>query len=184
MTLQLSVPVRNARLDAIETTMGASAKLQIRTGVPPADCAAAATGTLLAELTLPADFFANAASGSKALTGTWSGAGSASGFAGHFRILNNAGSTCHLQGLCSEPWTAAKAYALNQQVHNGGNVYRCTVAGTSAGAGGPTGTGGAITDNTVTWAYVGTQDMALDNTNLANGQAVSITSFTLTDGNA
>ena len=38
MAIQFSVSVRNARLDAIETTVGASPKLQIRTGAAPADC--------------------------------------------------------------------------------------------------------------------------------------------------
>ncbi len=52
-------------------------------------------------------------------------------------------------------WVNATPYVLYDHVTNGGNVYRCTTAGTSAGAGGPTGTGTAITDNTVVWRYVG-----------------------------
>ena len=98
MAIQLSVAARNARLDAIETTAGATAKLQIRSGVQPASCATAASGTLLAELTLPADYLANAASGSKAKAGTWSVAAVAAGTAGHFRIVDNVGTTCHVQG--------------------------------------------------------------------------------------
>lgn len=98
MAIQLSVLARNARLDAIETTAGASAKLQLRTGVQPADCAAAATGTLLAELALPIDYLAAAGAGSKAKAGTWSGTGAAAGAAAHFRIVDNVGTTCHLQG--------------------------------------------------------------------------------------
>lgn len=34
-------------------------------------------------------------------------------------------------------------------------IYRCIVAGTSAGSGGPTGTGTGITDGTVTWDFAG-----------------------------
>ncbi len=98
MAIQLSVTARNARLDTIETTAGTTAKLQLRTGAQPADCATAASGTLLAELTLPSDYLAAAASGSKAKSGTWSGVGAAAGTAAHFRIVDNAGSTCHLQG--------------------------------------------------------------------------------------
>jgi hypothetical protein len=98
MAIQLSVAARNARLDAIETAVGATAKLQIRTGAQPASCAAAASGTLLAELTLPSDYLAAASSGSKSKSGTWSGTGVAAGTAGHFRIVDNAGTTCHLQG--------------------------------------------------------------------------------------
>lgn len=98
MAIQLSVAARNARLDTFESTAGASAKLQIRSGAQPANCAAAASGTLLCEIALPADWMANAASGSKAKSGTWSGSGAAAGTAGHFRIVDNAGTTCHMQG--------------------------------------------------------------------------------------
>lgn len=98
MAIQLSVAARNARLDTFESTAGASAKLQIRSGAQPANCAAAASGTLLCEIALPADWMANAASGSKAKAGTWSGTGAAAGTAGHFRIVDNAGTTCHMQG--------------------------------------------------------------------------------------
>lgn len=98
MAIQLSVAARNARLDAIETTAGATAKLQIRSGAQPANCATAASGTLLCEITLPADYLANASAGSKAKSGTWSGTAAAAGTAGHFRIVDNAGTTCHLQG--------------------------------------------------------------------------------------
>lgn len=51
-------------------------------------------------------------------------------------------------------WAASTAYAKDAVVRNNGLIYICTVAGTSAGAGsGPGGTGGAISDNTVVWAY-------------------------------
>lgn len=98
MALQFSVAVRNARLDAIESTVGTSAKLQLRSGAPPATCATADSGTLLAELSLPSDWMAAASSGSVAKAGTWSGVGVAAGNAGHYRIKNSAGSTTHEQG--------------------------------------------------------------------------------------
>lgn len=69
--IQLSVTVRNARLDAIETAIGTSAILKIRTGSPPANCAASDTGTVLATVNLPSDWMAAAANGSKDLSGTW-----------------------------------------------------------------------------------------------------------------
>ena len=100
MALQYSVAVNNARLDAVETTTGATAKLRIYTGAAPANCAAAATGTLLVDMTLPADWMAAASSGSKAKSGTWSGTGVAAGTAGYFRIVDNAGTTAHIQGTC------------------------------------------------------------------------------------
>lgn len=51
-------------------------------------------------------------------------------------------------------WASGTAYLIGQVVLNGGNLYRCRAAGTSAGSGGPTGTGADITDNTAHWAYV------------------------------
>jgi hypothetical protein len=100
MALQFSVAVRNAALDAIETAIGASPVLELRTGSPPANAAAADTGTVLATLSLPADFMAAASAGQKAKLGTWQDLeADASGTAGHFRIKQ--GATCHIQGTVS-----------------------------------------------------------------------------------
>lgn len=135
MAIQLSVAVRNARLDAIETAIGTSPILRIRTGAAPASCATADSGTALATLNLPADWMANAASGSKSMSGTWQDSSAdASGTAGHFRIYDSTGTTCHLQGTV-----------------------------TATGGGG---------------------DLQVDNVNFATGQQFTVTSFTLTDGNA
>lgn len=99
MALQLSVSVRNARLDAIESTIGTSAILKIRTGAQPADCATADSGTVVATVSLPSDWMAAASSGSKAKSGTWQDTSAdATGTAAHFRIYDSGGSTCHLQG--------------------------------------------------------------------------------------
>ena len=99
MALQYSVAVRNAKLDAVETAIGASAILKFRTGAPPANCAAADSGTVLATLNLPADWMAAAASGQKAKAGTWQDASAdAAGTVGHYRIYATDGVTCHEQG--------------------------------------------------------------------------------------
>ncbi|WP_298399523.1 hypothetical protein [Sphingobium sp.] len=99
MAIQASVTVRNARLDAVETAIGASAIMRVFTGAPPANCAAANSGTVLATLNLPADYMAAAASGQKAKSGTWDDASAdAAGTAGHWRIYASDGTTCHLQG--------------------------------------------------------------------------------------
>ena len=101
--MQFSVPVRNARLDAIETQIGASAILKIRTGAAPASCATADSGTALSIVNLPADWMANAAAGSKAMAGTWSqNAAAAAGTAAHFRIYASDGTTCHMQGTVTQ----------------------------------------------------------------------------------
>src|SRR5262245_40189380 len=135
MALQFSVAVRNARLDAIETAVGTSAVLKIRTGAQPADVATADSGTVLATLNLPSDWLAAASSGSKAKSGTWQDASADNtGTAAHFRIYASDGTTAHLQGSV-----------------------------TATGGGG---------------------DLTVDNTSFASGQNFTVTSFTLTDGNA
>ncbi len=99
MALKYSVAVRNARLDVIETTIGTSAILKIRTGAPPANCAAADSGTVLSTVNLPSDWMAAAASGEKLKSGTWEDTSAdATGTAEHFRIYDSGGSTCHIQG--------------------------------------------------------------------------------------
>lgn len=135
LTLQYSVPLRNAMLDQIETVIGASAILEIRSGAPPANCAAADSGTLLASLALPASWLAAAAAGAVSMSGVWQDpSANAAGVAGHFRIKDNGGTVTGMQG---------------------------TVTGSGGGG-----------------------DMELSNTNIALAQPVSITSFTITGGNA
>lgn len=98
MAIQFADTTRNARLDAIETDLGTSPILEIRTGAQPANCAAADSGTVLATLNLPSDFMAAASGGAKAKSGTWQDASAdASGTAGHFR-LKTSGGVCKVQG--------------------------------------------------------------------------------------
>lgn len=52
-------------------------------------------------------------------------------------------------------WANTTAYVVNDRRTNGGNVYLCITAGTSAGSGGPTTTSADITDGTVHWRYLG-----------------------------
>lgn len=99
MTIQLSTTVRNAMLNAIETAIGTSAVLKVFQGTKPANCAAADAGTVLATLSLPSDYMADAASGSKAKSGTWEdSAADATGTAQYFRLYASDGTTCHAQG--------------------------------------------------------------------------------------
>lgn len=134
MALKLSTAVKNARLDSIESTIGAAAVLKIRTGAAPAAITDADSGDVLATLTLPSDWMAAASNGTKAISGTWQDTSAdAAGTAAHFRIYASDGTTQHIQGSV-----------------------------TATGGGG---------------------DMTLDNTSIASGQSITITTFTLTDGN-
>lgn len=105
MAIQLSTDVRNARLNAIETTIGTSAKLLIFTGSPPASCAASDSGSLLATISLPSDYMEDAAVGAKVKAGTWSVAASGTGTAGHFRIKDSTQTTTHMQGTITSVTT-------------------------------------------------------------------------------
>ena len=78
---------------------------------------------------------AAASSGSKSKSGTWEDlSADATGTAGHFRLYDSAGTTCHLQGTV-----------------------------TATGGGG---------------------DMEVSSTSFTAGQSFTVTTFTLTDGNA
>lgn len=97
MALQFSTTARNNAGDSLETTIGTSPTVEIRSGSVPANCAAADSGTLLATITCPSDFWAAASSGAKALSGSWTVAASSAGTPGHFR-MKSSGGTCHIQG--------------------------------------------------------------------------------------
>ncbi len=59
-------------------------------------------------------------------------------------------------------WAPTTAYVVGDRRSNSGNVYVVTVAGTSAGAGGPSGETTGIVDGTVTWDFVGNGTAAVD----------------------
>lgn len=122
MAIQLSVALRNALLDQLETTIGASAVLEIRTGAPPADCSEADSGDLLASMTLPADWMAAANAGSKALSGTWQDASANNdGVAGHFR-LKSSGGTVHMQGTVTATGDGGDMTLVNTNIASGQTI--------------------------------------------------------------
>lgn len=99
MTIQYSTSVRNAKLDAVETTIGTSAILKLRTGSKPATPATADSGTVVSTISLPSDWMAAASGGSKAKNGTWEDTvADNAGTIGHFRLYASDGTTCHMQG--------------------------------------------------------------------------------------
>ena len=119
----------------VESTIGVSAVLKIRSGSAPANCGTADSGTVLATCTLPSDWMAAASGGTKSLSGTWQDTSAdATGTAAHFRIYASDGTTCGMQGTV-----------------------------TATGGGG---------------------DMTVDNVSFAAAQAFTVTSFTITAGNA
>ncbi len=100
MANQFSTGVRNAIVDIIETTIGTSPTMEIRTGAMPANAAAAATGTVIATIIMPSDWLGAAVGGVKTMLGTWQDASAdATGTAGYFRIIT--AGTCHHQGTAT-----------------------------------------------------------------------------------
>ncbi len=136
MTIQFSVSLRNAMLDSMEVTIGTSAKLQIRTGTQPANCATASSGTLLVEYSLGSDWAANASSGSKAFNATpVTGTAVGTGTALHYRILDSSGTTCHEQGTVSAvPDTTGDIVIDNASIATGQTVVVTSFAKTAPGA--------------------------------------------------
>lgn len=97
----MSDTVKNAMLNAIESAIGTSAVLKIRTGNAPAAIGDADSGTVGATISLDSDWMAAASGGTKALAGTWSDTSAdntADVSAGHFRIYASDGTTQHMQG--------------------------------------------------------------------------------------
>lgn len=92
MAVRLPTASRNAAADAIvdRADAGAAAgKLRIYTGAQPASANDAASGTLLADVTLVDPAFGNAATGVATLADPGAVTGSAAGNAGWFRILDS-----------------------------------------------------------------------------------------------
>ena len=135
MTVQNSVAVRNAGLDAWEVSIGVSAKVRLYTGAQPANCAAAASGTMLVEWTLASDYSPNASGGVKTLSATPIGAtAAAAGTAGHYRIVDNAGTTCHEQGTITATGGGGDATIDNTVIASGQTVNITGWSKTAAGA--------------------------------------------------
>jgi hypothetical protein len=121
MAIQLSTTLRNARNDQVESHIGASPTLEIRTGAQPANCAAADSGTLLVSMALPSDWRTSASSGSSSKNGTWQGTAGATGTGAHFRIKQ--GATCHVQGTVG---MGSGDLSLDNTSIASGQVVTCT----------------------------------------------------------
>jgi hypothetical protein len=135
MAFQFSTTYRNAILDQLETTIGTSAILTLRTGAAPADCATANSGSLIAQINLPSDWMAAASAGSKAKSGTWANTSvGGTGTIAHFRIHDSLGTACHLQGTCSNTGGGADMELDNTVVNAGQSITITTFTLTAPGA--------------------------------------------------
>ena len=123
MAIQFGTTYRNGMLDLFETTVGTAARCIIYTGSPPADCATAASGSVLATIICPSDWMNDAATGSKTLKGTWSVSASGTGTAGYFRIYDSGVSVCSMQGTVG---TSATDMIVDSTSFTSGQTFSIT----------------------------------------------------------
>jgi hypothetical protein len=105
MALQYSDLLRTNQVNQIQPTVQnigtVGNTLRLYTGPPPATCATAEGGTLLASIPLPNPFLNAGTAGvvTIANAASWTTTGLTLGVAGHFRIYDAAGTpVCHMQG--------------------------------------------------------------------------------------
>ncbi len=184
--MNLSITAGTNALTSLFTLLNGGT-LNLYTGTPPATVGTALSGNTLIGT---ADFAAAALSGSIATSGnnvigslaftssTFSTV--AAGTITFARALSSASAAVNDFGA-SSAWLANTVVVLNQMASNGGNLYICTTAGTTAASGGPTGTGSGITDGTAVWAYVqpGTASVTLNNVAVTQNLTVTIGSATI-----
>lgn len=110
----LNVQARNAHLDSSLNTTYANGRFRAYSGSRPATANLAPTGTLLADITIPATPFAAASAGAAAKTGTWQDASADGGSAtavGYWR-LSGTGDDGSLDGAFPRmDFTAAEVVA-------------------------------------------------------------------------
>jgi len=132
VSVQFSTTARNARLDAITSTVGNAGLLRIYTGSAPADCGTAASGTLLAELTCGSPFAGAASSGVLTVTNPGGVSASNTGTAGYYRVYKSDGTTCVAQGTVG---TSGADLNLNTtSILTGGTVTVTAWSWTEGGA--------------------------------------------------
>ncbi len=141
MAIQYDTTHRNNNVADITTQAGTTAYLLIYTGSPPANCATAATGTLLASLPMSNPIAGTPSGGVLTMSAITSEAASATGTAGYWRICtSSAGTTCVAQGLVypTSTLTTSAATASGNVLtfaSTSGLAVGQTVAGTNIPAG-------------------------------------------------
>lgn len=201
MAIQRSVSARDAANNGYSTTLGTSGvTLTLFTGAPPANCAAADSGTALAVLSLPSSPLGASSSAviSKS-AGAWTGTATATGTAGYYRLKASGGAVVE-QGIVAiqttantSAITAAHGNVLTFASAPSGVAVGMTVSGTGVPANtvvesisgatvtmSKTSTAGVSSATTITFG----SDLGLDNTSIASGQTVTIASYSITAGDA
>lgn len=121
MAITFTDTLKAAMLNEIETNIGASAKLRIYSGTPPANAGAALSGnTVLVDIPLGSDYFATTSNGVLTKTGTWQDTSAdATGTATFFRILTSA-DVARIQGTVGT--SGADLNLSSTSITSGGTV--------------------------------------------------------------
>jgi len=198
MSNQYSNTHRNNSMTQLNTDIGVNAQIICYSGSPPANVAAAVTGTLLVQFAGNATAFGAVASQQLTANAVASVNAAASGILGYYRI-NTSGGTPVAQGTIyqSTPLTTNALTAANSNVLNfaatTGVVAGMSISGTGVI---PGTTVLATTGTTVTMSQASTAgvanaaaitfggDMTVANTNVAAGQSCQFTSLVVTAAGA
>lgn len=204
MGTRVSTPVRNAYVDAVKTLLdagAAAAKGKFYSGAQPAGPGTAATGTLLATVTLSDPSFPAAASGS-ATTDPASVNASASGTAGYLRLEDSDGNG-HVDLPCGTSVSVSGAAATDLLTTSGAHglavgqlvYFAAGITGLAAGVyvvlSTPSsttftvGTYGSTTPVNITAdtsATFSTAPVSMSTTALVSGNPVDVTGITLSAG--
>ncbi len=134
MTVQWSTTLRNALLTSIMTTLGTSAKIEVRVGSMPANVAASTTGAKLVEFDL-ASTWATVSAGALTLSNTpvTATAGN-TGTAGYYRIFQSDDATCHEQGTITATGGGGDMTIDNTSITSGQTVEITSYVKTAPGA--------------------------------------------------
>ena len=117
MAFRKNTTLRTNQAAVYSTQFPAGSTMEIRTGSQPASANDAATGTVLATITLPANPWAAASGGSIAKQNTWSATAGATGTAGWARITGGSNVMDVSVGT-----SGADAIIDNASIVNGGTV--------------------------------------------------------------
>jgi len=197
MSIQYSTTHRTNNMADVTTQAGTTGFILIYTGSAPANCAAAATGTLLASLACSNPFAGAPASGVLTASAITSASAAATGTAGYWRLCtSSAGTTCVAQGTVFPPVSIATSAltAANGNVLTFAATTGVSVGMTVSGTGVPAlTTVVAVTGTTVTLSNTSTAGVANATTitfggdltftggvSFTSGQTVSVSSFVLT----
>lgn len=201
MAIQYSATHRNNALADITTQLSTTPYLLIYTGPPPVNCAASATGTLLASLPCSNPFATAPSGGVLTASAITSENAATTGTAGYWRLCtSSAGTTCVAQGTVyptSTLNTSASTASGNNVLTFASGADALSVGQTVSGTNIPAGTyilANTATSVTLNQNVTGTVsngatitfggDVSFPSVSFTAGEQISISAFSITANGA